>query len=128
MQSLISLSVNKIEKLSNESLLAKKEELDDLQAQLDELKDEVKAELKERVIAEQEKTGDPTAVIKIGDKVVKLVPRRTYTKVDIDWATARDAIKTVPDSKKLEILFDEGIDIPGLQTTEYPLVTKAKIK
>lgn len=123
---LTTLTGTQVSKKSNLALLQYIDQLDEIQKTIDEQREALRSELLYRVDEKQEKTQDPTAEIQVADRIIKSIPVRLWGGVDLDFAKKHNATKEVPDSKKLEILFNEGKDIPGLKTTERLSISKIK--
>lgn len=101
-------------KLSNEKLLAKRQELNDIIKESEMIIATVNEELMKRVLEQGTDKKLP-----IADKTVYIVERPVYRNVPLTEGAKYDALKTVLDTTKLSQLLKAGKKIKGVEMTAY---------
>lgn len=105
-----------IAELSNEKLLAKRDELKQLQQDVEANIKAVDSELFTRCDKETERA------FQVGERRVQIVTRANYKEVSLSYARRHDAVKEVVDTTILGALYKRGDKIPGILFSEYVYV------
>ena len=105
-----------VSKMTDRELVARRNELDALIKEAEQIKSKIDEELFPRAYSQ------PEQKYGVDDSTVMIVSRPNFNAVPLVYAQKHKAVKLVPDSDVLKPMWKEGVQIPGVKITEYVTV------